>query len=213
MSEKYKITIEAHRNKNPGINIFDISVVNKKDNMIIFDFDKFNHEGYFTRLLNNLKDNDKIFYVLFYRYIHTTEQKSIDINEILLLSSEHIPIEQTPIKKVFLIEKSGVEAHCLLIKDTLLLNIQKIVDYISSSVNSFCYVIFDSESNKDAIFTRTKALYGKNGWGEKEIIPFIEEGIQLSFGCCGPEDEFKIITKRFNSEQIKDKIFNACFPT
>lgn len=56
--------LEENKNLPSEVKTFDISVVNKKGNMIVFDFDLFNREGYFTELINNLKDEDKVVYLL-----------------------------------------------------------------------------------------------------------------------------------------------------
>lgn len=208
MTEKLIINIESKKCEF-NLNLYDVSVVNKSGNQIIYDLSTFNKEGYLARLIANLNENNLVYYLLFSTDTHSDIPKNSPINlinNILNLSSAHITLASAPIKKTWFGEKGGKEAHCLMIKNGDFHNIQNIIEYIAQFWYPECYIILDKESEKDNVFSQCLESYKQNQLKKAKILAFASETIYLSFGCCAPEDSFEIFTKRFNAELIKNKI-------
>lgn len=186
-----------------GYKIIDIVI---KVDWLIFGvsgINYFNKNGYLAKLISNLKEQDKICYLIFSR--NTSFSNKDYISKALSLASSNSTIYQAPPQREGRTEISGIEIYCLMIKD--MENIQKIFRLVYDSY-SVSYFILDTESNKDIIYSRINNLTNLEE-NEKDIISLSSNVIKLAMGCCSSEEEFKIFSNRYNYEEIKTKVLDS----
>lgn len=201
--KKPLLIIEEERDAYDGYKITNITI---KVDWLIFGvsgINYFNKNGYLAKLISDLKGQDKICYLIFSK--NTSFSNKDDISKVLSLASSSSTIYQAPPREEGRTEISGTEIYCLMIKD--IENIQEIFRLLYDSY-SVSYFIFDTESNKDIIYSRINNFTNLEE-NENDIVSLSSDVIKLAMGCCSAEEEFKIFSNRYNYEEIKTKVLGS----
>ncbi len=214
MKEKQEIVIKEVKAWFSGVTIFHVSFGEMQ--LLVsgtFDLFAFNNKGYFTKLVNNFKEEGKVTYLLF-RSLTWHEPgaggASMEkIKETLALSSAYFTLARTEPGESRLLKRLGEEIHLLMLKDNLLIKLPKILENIDSK-GTWCFFIFSTESDKDNLFSKIDALYRRGALGDQkdlfslglDMIKFGSQGLWADYGL-------DISTHRFNATQIKDMMLNS----
>ena len=201
-----RLLVKEQKVSYAGYRCFEISITRFNYSYVSY----FNKKGYFARLINSLKDADKVCYLLFSQNIisfpeRVSRHQKDSINKALSIASSSVNIYQEAPRKEGKVEWSGLEAYCLMIKK--IKDIEQIVGYLYDA-HAELYFIFDTELNKDSLYSYFKTKDFKE-LDEKSIISLSADSIKLSMGCCSAEEEFKIFSNHFDKEQIKTKMLDC----
>jgi len=214
MTEKQEIIIKQLKATYGGFKIFNISFGEMR--FLIsstFDLFAFNNEGYFTRLIRNFKENDKVCYLLF-RTLTWPEPgaggaRIEDIREVLNLSSSYFTLNRIDPGESRLLKRLGEEMHFLMLKDNVLSKMQKILNYIDSK-GTWCYFIFSKESERDNLFSKIERLYRNNTLSDqRNLLAFCLDIIKFGSQGLWAEYELELFTDRYNIAQIRDLMLNS----
>ncbi len=214
MIEKQEIVIKQLKATYGGFKIFNISFGEMQ--FLIsgtFDLFAFNNQNYFTKLIKNFKEKDKICYLLF-RALTWSEPgaggaRIDDIREALSLSSSYFTLNRADPGEGRLLKRLGEEMHFLMLKDNVLPKMQKIMNYIDSK-GTWCFFIFAAESQRDNLFTKIDRLYRSNALTDQRNLLALCLDI-IKFGTQGlwAEYELEIFTNRYDTAQIKELMLNS----
>lgn len=214
MIEKQEIVIKQLKATYEGFKIFNVAFGEMQ--LVVsgtFDLFAFNNGGYFAKLIRNFKEKDKVCYLLF-RSLTWPEPgaggaRIEDIREALDLSTSYFTLNRTDPGESRLLKRLGEEMHFLMLKDNVLAKIQKIINYIDSK-GTWCYFIFDTESNRDTLFSKIERLYRSNTLRDQRNLLALCLDI-IKFGTQGlwAEYELGLYTNRYDAAQIKDLILGS----
>jgi hypothetical protein len=214
MIEKQEIIIKQLKATYGGFKIFNISFGEMQ--FLIsgtFDLFAFNNENSFSKLIKNFKEKDKVCYLLF-RALTWPEPgaggaRIEDIKEALSLSSSYFTLNRADPGESRLLKRLGEEMHFLMLKDNVLLKMQRIMNYIDSK-GTWCFFIFAAESQKDNLFFKIDKLYRSNALTDQRNLLALCLDI-IKFGSQGlwAEYELEIFTNRYDAAQIKELILNS----
>jgi len=214
MIEKQEIIIKQLKATYGGFKIFNISFGEMQ--FLIsgtFDLFAFNNENSFSKLIKNFKEKDKVCYLLF-RALTWPDPgaggaRIEDIKEALSLSSSYFTLNRADPGESRLLKRLGEEMHFLMLKDDVLLKMQKIINYIDSK-GTWCFFIFAAESQKDNLFFKIDRLYRSNALTDQRNLLALCLDI-IKFGSQGlwAEYELEIFTNRYDTAQIKELILNS----
>ena len=214
MIEKQEIIIKKLKATYSGFKIFNISFQEMR--FLIsgtFDLFAFNNETYFTKLITNFKEKDKVCYLLF-RALTWPEPgaggaRTEDIKEALSLSSSYFTLNRDEPGESKLLKRLGEEMHFLMFKDNVLPKMQKIINYIDSK-GTWCFFIFAAESERDDLFSKIDRLYRSKALTDQRNLLALCLDI-IKFGPQGlwAEYELEIFTNRYDTAQIKELMLNS----
>lgn len=196
------IIIKERKNAVLGRQVFNLSL-----RMKTWKFWKaFSMQDILSRLVINLKEKDQVCYLLF--SVETLPVEMCDsvvlvdnVRTVLSLASYYLTVYQKDPKKNFMGWEDGEEKHLLVLKENAIVNIAGIVSLISCR-DFECYLIFDSEVNKDKLFKEIKSLHDNDSLKQKNIVSLSSEVIE--YALLDWTNQLFLYTTRFDAEQIKN---------
>ena len=132
-----------------------------------------------------------------------------DVREVLNLSSSYFTLSRADPGESNLLKRFGEEMHFLMLKDNILPNMQKIMNYIDSK-GTWCYFIFAAESEKDNLFSKIDKLYRSNTLGDqRNLLALCLDMIKFGTQGLWAEYELEIFTNRYDAAQTKELMLNS----
>ncbi|MDD5596057.1 MAG: hypothetical protein PHY94_07450 [Candidatus Omnitrophica bacterium] len=175
-----------------------------------FDLTAFNQKGYLAKFIESFREKDKAVYLLFSSFGGISGASMIHIDKVLDMSNSYISMEPIIPEKWAdkLLMSSPNPVYFLFLSEEGVKKIQTIFNYIGS-IDTWCYFIFEKESNKEAIYEKMRELRKKKTLDEAAIVSLQREAIGLRFGKYGAEESFRVFTRRFTIYNLKSMILNA----
>ena len=212
MPQKFLVTISEEKITGANTRIFDISFVRQWVGLMIygsFDLHVFNQKGYLVRFINNFKPQEKACYVLFSSFAGLHGSTSSNIDKILDMSFSYLTLKpQVPEKWTEKLTANYPNLiHFLILKDEIG-KLAVIFDYIDS-IDTRYDLIFAPEQDKVKIFSKIKELSNKNLLNEQGLLALGAEMVEFKYGKYAQEEGFRVITSRFDINQIKELLLDS----
>ncbi|MDD5653770.1 MAG: hypothetical protein PHT31_06420 [Candidatus Omnitrophica bacterium] len=212
MPRRSLITISQERVLSDGT-LFDISFARHLLGLVVFsafDLTAFSARGYLQKFVDNFREKDKAVYFLFSSFGGISGTSMQNVDRVLDMSNSYISMEPIVPEKWAqkILVSSPNPVYFLFLNEAGTKKISTIFDYISS-IDTWCYFIFEKEAAKEAIYEKMRELRKKKTLDEAGVLSLGREAIGLRFGKYGAEESFRIFTRRFSIYNIKSMILNT----
>ncbi len=172
---------------------------------------EFIKKDYFYKFVSNLK-NKEYFFLFSSQTLSAEKCTEVttpeNIKEAFLLASSFSSVYQEKPTQIGIgTEQCGREMYLLIFKNDKIINIKRIFELIDSGTTWF-YFMFGERLEKDKLFFAIKNFQQKDCLNEENIINLCSEVIKYQSKDYF-SDELKIVSRRFNKEQLKTMFINS----
>ncbi|MDD2752437.1 MAG: hypothetical protein PHN59_04830 [Candidatus Omnitrophica bacterium] len=212
MPKRSLITITQEKNLSDGT-LFDISFSRHLLGLVVFsafDLSAFSAKGYLQKFIDNFREKDKAVYFLFSSFGGISGTSMVNVDKVLDMSNSYISMEPIIPEKWAqkMLMSSPNPVYFLFLTEDGVKKLSTIFNYISS-IDTWCYFIFEKEAAKEAIYEKMRELRKKKTLDEAAVLSLGREAIGMRFGKYGAEESFRIFTRRHSIYNIKSMILDA----